>query len=348
MSLYVHDLLIIGCSPIFILETNTTMKLCLSIFFVCSVTLALSQTVPASRIIFDTDMGPDYDDVGAITLLHAFADSGRIKILATIASTKYEGVAAVLNVLNTYFRKPDIPIGVPRGKAVTQKDWQHWTDTLIAKYPHTIKSNNEVPDAVPLYRKILSTQPDNSVTIITVGFLTNVSNLLQSGPDQYSSLKGEALVKRKVKQLVCMAGKFPEGYEFNIKEDAQASRYVFAHWQKPLLFSGFEIGQKIKTGLPLVNNNAIQNDPVKDVFRICIPLAKEDSAGRMSWDETAVLVAIAGYRPFYTIKEGNIEIKEDGKNAWNSMGAKQFYLIENEPAAKVAEIINTLIMHQPK
>src|SRR3979490_1957305 len=67
-----------------------------------------------ANIIFDSDMGPDYDDVGAITLLHAFADEGRATILATMASTKYEGVAAVLNVFNTYFKRPGIPIGVPK------------------------------------------------------------------------------------------------------------------------------------------------------------------------------------------------------------------------------------------
>src|SRR5688572_29379947 len=69
------------------------------------------------NVIFDTDMGPDYDDVGAITLLHAFADQGEANILATMASTKYEGVAAVLNVLNTYFKRPDLPIAVPKGQA---------------------------------------------------------------------------------------------------------------------------------------------------------------------------------------------------------------------------------------
>src|ERR1700761_8597359 len=66
-------------------------------------------------VIFDTDMGPDYDDVGAITILHAFADSGKATILATIASNKYEGVAAVINVFDTYFNRPNIPIGVPKG-----------------------------------------------------------------------------------------------------------------------------------------------------------------------------------------------------------------------------------------
>jgi hypothetical protein len=49
-----------------------------------------SQAVP---VIFDSDMGPDYDDVGAITLLHALGDSGQVRILATIASTKYNGVS---------------------------------------------------------------------------------------------------------------------------------------------------------------------------------------------------------------------------------------------------------------
>src|SRR5438552_13514409 len=104
-----------------------------------------AQDKKIKSIIFDTDMGPDYDDVGAITMLHAFADSGYAKILATVASTKYEGVAAVLNVFNTYFKKPGIPIGVPKGRALELKDKQHWTDSLIKNYPHKIKSNDDAP-----------------------------------------------------------------------------------------------------------------------------------------------------------------------------------------------------------
>jgi len=102
--------------------------------FICSVSQAQknNKRVP---IIFDSDMGPDYDDVGAITLLHALADSGQAKILATIASTKYDGVACVLNVLNTYFNRPNTPIAVPKGNALTLRDWQHWTDTLIQNIP---------------------------------------------------------------------------------------------------------------------------------------------------------------------------------------------------------------------
>ncbi len=142
-------------------------------------------------------MGPDYDDVGALAMLHAMADKGEVKILCTMASTKYEGVAAVLDILNTYFKRPDLPIGIPKGNAIDTKDFQHWTDTLLARYPHNLISNREAPDAVTLYRQILSQQPDHSVTIVTVGFLTNIANLLHSPADQYSSLTGIELVRKK-------------------------------------------------------------------------------------------------------------------------------------------------------
>src|SRR4030095_499500 len=132
-----------------------------------AISLAAQKNSHPIAIIFDSDMGPDYDDVGAIALLHAFADSGYVKILATVASTKYEGVAAVFDVFNTYFQRPGLIIGVPKGKALELKDWQHWTDTLLLKYPHNIKANNEVPDATDVYRQVLAAQPDKSVTIVT-------------------------------------------------------------------------------------------------------------------------------------------------------------------------------------
>jgi pyrimidine-specific ribonucleoside hydrolase len=321
------------------------------IFCICLllrvVSLPAQEKPKPVAIIFDSDMGPDYDDVGAITLLHAFADSGFAKILATIASTRYEGVAAVFNVLNTYFKRPGIPIGVPKDKALELKDRQHWTDTLLLKYPHKIKSNDEVPSATEVYRKVLASQPDKSVTIITVGFLTNLAALLQSAPDKYSKLGGKKLVRQKVKQLVCMAGRFPSGSEFNVNRDAAASQFVFNNWETPVLFSGVEIGMKIKTGLPLVHNGAIKNSPVKDVFRICIPLDPQDSAGRMSWDETAVLVAIKGYKSWYRVENGKMIVGEDGSNTWVKESSQHSYLIEVQAPSVVEQLINKLIMHQP-
>lgn len=307
---------------------------------------AQSKTKPVP-VIFDSDMGPDYDDVGAIALLHAYADSGYIDILATVASTKYEGVAAVFNVLNTYFKRPGIPIGVPKNKAMEIKDFQHWTDTLLLKYPHLINRNEEASDAVEVYRKMLASQPDRSVTIITVGFLTNLADLLRSGPDDYSPLDGKKLVKKKVKQLVCMAGAFPAGSEFNVRMDAGSSHHVFDNWETPVIFSGVEIGDKIKTGLPLVNNNGIKDSPVKDVYRICIKMTAEDANGRKSWDQTAVVVAIKGHEPWWKTGAGRIKVAKDGSNEWIKGNGDHNYLVESLPPLVLEGYINKLMMHQP-
>ena len=322
-------------------------RIILSFCLMMQIITASAQKTKSIPVIFDSDMGPDYDDVGAIALLHAFADSGHAKILATVASTKYEGVAAVFNVLNTYFNRPDILIGVPKGKALELKDNQHWTDTLLEKYPHKIKKNNEVLSATEVYRKALASQPDRSVTIITVGFLTNLADLLQSPPDKYSKLNGKEIVNKKVKQLVCMAGGFPAGSEFNVKMDAAASQYVSYYWPTPILFSGVEIGFTIKTGLPLVNNKSIQNSPVKDVYRISIPLSLQDSAGRMSWDQTAVLIAVKGYKPWWKIETGKIIVADNGRNEWSKESLLHRYIIEAQSPAIVQALINKLMMHQP-
>jgi inosine-uridine nucleoside N-ribohydrolase len=319
-------------------------------FLIILFTTSFSKQQPVKKpvsIIFDTDIGPDYDDVGAITMLHVFADRGDAKILATVGSNKYEGIAAVLNVFNTYFNKPEIPIGVVNGKAVNIRDSQHWTDTIITKYPHRIKQNDEVPDAVEIYRKVLSAQPDQSVTIVTVGFLTNLANLLNSKSDANSKLSGEELIKKKVKLLVSMAGKFPFGWEFNIMKDAVSSKVALENWPTPVIYSGFEIGEKIHTGLPLIHNNEIHNSPVKDVFGICIPLATDDSKGRMSWDETAVYVAVKGYQPYYDLHPGKIKVATDGSNSWDENGNGQNYLVAKESPQKMEDVINNLIMQQP-
>jgi pyrimidine-specific ribonucleoside hydrolase len=317
------------------------------ILIVCFLSLQLPAQQKAS-VIFDTDMGPDYDDVGAIALLHAFADSGYANLLGTIACTKYEGVAGVIDVLNTYFRRPDLPVGVPKNEAVADRDFQHWSDTLLAQYPHSIKSNADAPDAISVYRKLLSAQPDGSVTIVTVGFLTNLAALLESPADSYSNLKGLDLVKRKTKLLVSMAGMFPSGREFNIHKDAKAARRVYDQWPTPVILSGFEIGAQIKTGLPLVNNKGIQRSPVKDVFRISIPLAKSDSAGRMSWDQTAVVVAVKGHQPWYTLRRGIMTVLEDGSNNWaDNESGPHYHLVAKLPPGNIQAYINKLMQHQP-
>jgi len=315
-------------------------------FFCCAMNAIAQKHSKPVNIIFDSDIGPDYDDVGAIAILHTLADAGEANILATMASNRYEGIAGVLNVFNTYFKRPEIPIGVADTNAVNIRDGQGWTRKLLADYPHKIKTNTEAWNATKLYRKILSKQPDHSVTVVTIGFLTNISNVLNSGPDEYSKLNGKDLIQKKVKQLVSMAGVFPAGYEFNIIKDIASANNAFQYIGIPVIYSGYEIGEKIKVGLPLINDTSIQNSPVKDVFRRCIPKSNDDTNGRMSWDETAVLVAIRGYGAYYDLHPGKMApLAADGKNNWDDTGKGQGYLVEKVDHLRVQDLINKLIKH---
>ncbi len=312
----------------------------------CKTKTAGNKTEPV-KIIFDTDLGPDYDDVGALAFLHAMADSGRVDLLATIASNKNELVAPSIDVINTYFDRPGIAIGAPKSPGVNLGSAQHWADSIVAKYPHAAKSTNDVPDAVEIYRKTLSQQPDSSVTVITVGFLTNLCNLLKSQPDNISPLSGKELITRKVKVLVSMAGSFPQGREFNIYMDSTSSKYVFENWPGRIIFTGFEIGEKIKTGLRLIQS-PVKDSPVKDVFRISIPLSEEDRYGRMSWDETAALIGVYGTKGFFNTVKGHIVVNNDGSNSWEDLpDGMQEYVVQKMPVYEMTKFIEDRMMHVP-
>ena len=314
------------------------MKFLLSSIIVFLAFSAHAQVKNPVRIILDTDIGPDYDDVGAVAILHSLANKGEAIPLAIVASNKNEFVAPTINLLNIYFKRPTLPISAPKGKAVDIGAWQKWPQMLLSKYPHTINSTSEVPDAVTIYRKVLSQQLDHSVTIVSIGFLTNLSNLLSSQPDEFSKLTGTELVKRKVSKLVSMAGWFPEGREYNLLTDSVASANVFNNWPTTVIFSGFEIGNNIKTGLSLVNDTSVSG-PVKDVFAFCIPKAKEDSLGRSSWDETTTFVAIKGAKPYFDLKRGHIIIK-GGNNSWkDDDNGSQYYLKSKLPPSEIAAIL---------
>jgi inosine-uridine nucleoside N-ribohydrolase len=301
-------------------------------------------------IILDTDIAPDYDDVGAMALLHAFADKGEATILATISCNTFHTTVPTLSLLNDYFNRPQIPIGITKVEKPNMDCKQKWAEAIVENYPHSLKKNDEAWDAVALYRKILSTQKDKSVTIISIGFFTNLAHLLDSKADAYSPLSGKQLVAKKVKRLVSMAagiGKDGKGFrEYNVLIDAPASQKVFGEWPTPMLISGFEIGEKILTGIKLVTNPDIQNSPVKDAFELA--LAKDNNTvGRNSWDQTAVLVAVRGAEPYFATRKINFEIKNDGTSI-PVAGNKFTYLTEKMPPAEVAKVIEDLMMHPPK
>lgn len=326
--------------------------LCVAVVLCCMVFCGQLTAQPqvanhgVPKIIFDTDMGPDFDDIGAIAILHALADSGECRILATVSCNAHPSIAPTIELLNRYFGREGLPVAAAVQGAPNLTAPNNWNDRLINIFAPDIRAS-EYPDAVNVYRRILASQPDNSVTIVTVGFLSNISAFLDSQPDEYSKLNGVDLVKAKVKQLVAMAGIFPEGREFNVYEHTLASINTFNKWPKRILFSGFEIGIEIHTGDRVAKQGG--DSPVADGYAYSLKTyfdTEKDS--HASFDQTAVLIAIRKPEEyFYVHGPGKLVVREDGSNIWDPTADADHYFISHKyPYNFVAETIEALMLHR--
>ena len=295
----------------------------------------------AVPIIFDTDIGTDVDDAGALAILHILADKGEARTLATMSANQNRWCAPAIDVINTYYGREDLPIGCSK----TSPNPEKWYHDSVDNFPHDLSSSEDAPDAVELYRKILAAQPDNSVTIVVVGWLTNMVNLLDSKPDRYSPLAGRELVEAKVKELVSMGGRWPnspkgEG-EYNFHMDGAAAYKVISDWPGKIMFTG--LGKDVMTGGRLVAEGPKDN-PVPAFYRNFFKAYKVSE--RSSWDLIAVLYAVRGLSDYFTaVSEGKCVGQKDGSNQWiRGPRSNHAYLVYKMPEAEIAAVLEDLLL----
>lgn len=321
------------------------------IFFSCnSQNLSYDGQKKTVRIIFDTDMLTDPEDVNALCLLHAFADEGEAEILACVANGHEANRAsgAAIDVVNTFYHRPNIPIGTYKGGYTKKKST--YTPILRDGFPHNAPNDDELPNAVDIYRETLSKQLDHSVVIVSVGFLLNLQGLIYSKPDRFSDMEGKDLIRTKVKELVVMGGKYPEGREYNFYFGgvAGAAKDVTENWpdEVPVMFSGYEIGEQIISGKKY--KNQLPYCPLLVALKNAYDAI---SRGRESWDETAVIYGVRGLsfngdEYWKTQSQGSILVDcIDGSNKWVLSPEKnQSYLIQSMSPDSMGSFMENLIL----
>jgi hypothetical protein len=336
------------------------MNKLLSSFLLVSSLVCQTHAADPVKIILDVDLAEDVDDAGALATLHALADRGEAEILAVLISSRNEWVGPCLDAINTWYGRPDLPIGYQTGNRYGYRNARdperdtssNYAEPVARNFPRDLQKSSEAPEAAGLCRKILAAQPDQSVTIVTVGFLTNLRNLLDSRPDSHSPLDGEALVKKKIKQWVCMGGifpggKFPDGSgEYNVMWDTEASVRAINDWPTPIVFSGFEIGVAIKSGGRL--SETPEANPVRACYQHYNGLQP-----RESWDLTAVLYAVRGAQGLWDLSEPGLCLMHarvaHGYNEWIPTDRKQHrYLIQKRAPAEVASLLDELLVQKPR
>ena len=315
------------------------IKVAYTIFFVCGCLSPLQTIAQPVKVIFDTDIDSDVDDVGALAMLHTFADHGAVDILGVIVTSDERYAPTCADAINHHFGRPDIPIGVQ--KDVSLKEFSKYTKQISKEFAHRLTSYQDAEEATALYRKLLSAQPDSGVVIITVGHLTNLRNLLASEPDQYSKFSGLDLIKKKVKLWSCMGGKFPEGKEANFyRPDPTSTKICVEKWPGQVVFAGWEIGNQIMTGGEYLKKSLSSASPVWRAYQYY-----NHFEGRQSWDQAAVLYAVSSSEDYWDVhKTGYCAVAEDGSNQWiPGKNRQQGFLTEKMNPGEVAKIIDALM-----
>ena len=325
--------------------------------------LSISNDDPI-KIILDTDFNYDVDDVGAVAMLHALADKGEAEILAIGISDRQEKAILALDAMNTWYNRPDLPVGVVKSEDAARYD-DLYTEQLAREYPRSKthwNHSDDAPDVVDVYRQVLAGEPDideenPGVVMVSIGFMTNFRDLLLSGPDEHSELNGTDLVRNKVRLWVSMAGTLRHDFgEFNLANHREASAYAYENWPTPIVFSLFEIGANIYTGAGLKELQGGPGPGTHFVRRAYELFPRHEALeGHRSWDQASVLYAVRSIdggpaADYWDLSEpGWIQVHSDGSTTWEyDPDGLHRYKIEKCDPNKIAKEIEELMMFKPK
>ena len=296
------------------------------------------------KIIFDTDMGSDCDDAGALALLHKLADKGEVEIIGTIFSSNanHYGIG-VCAAINQYYGRPEIPLGQYQGTTVIGDPNDSYSRHIAleqTQFGHQV--SNKAPELIGMYKKILEAQPDQSVTILTVGHPVGLFYLMNDP-------EGGDLVERKVKNWIAMThtDTIPQSdWNFGKNGTAPYIARLLKIWPTDSYFSG--AGEDIITGNVKLPKTSSHN-PVKKAYELWGNNALKN--GRSSWDQIAVLFAV---RPqYFSIEPGELLQNDSLETYWKPATEKadatnhHFKVIPSISNEDMEALIEKLMSEEP-
>ena len=289
----------------------------------------MNKTKETKQIIFDTDIGMDCDDAAALGILLNAHKRGECEILAITASTGREGATATVNAICDYYGVNGIPVG--RMKRMLQCDGvNNYARAVMEKY----ETEDVETDAVPLLRKTLA-EAAGKVSMIAVGPLSNLEELLKSKADEFSPLCGADLVKEKVDKLYVMMG---EGVSL-VNCGVPAARYVIENWGTKKVYLPHEIGAAVFTEM-----GQNENPVWYSMKNFAIANGAEISNGyrRESWDPVTCMIALNENNPLFIYSpEGTVTVDGDCVTLFEEKtGGLDKYLSVNSDLKGIEKLLN--------
>jgi len=286
-----------------------------------------SASQSAEKIIFDTDMGSDCDDAGALALLHVYANEGKAEILGCIySSAAVPFGAGIVEAINIYYGRPDIPVGACYGSDVGDPVDKMSAQKLArdtAAFKNRIIHSFDAEEQTRLNRRLLAGQEDSSITYLTVGHTKGLYDLLVSLPDDISPLSGHDLISKKLKRWVALGAlgaynpenKFVKDWNFFRNGTAQYTQYLVENLPVPAFF--VDGGESVMTGRSLKETEP--GNIVRTVYRDWLWNVEKKTLDdqRPSWDLVTVYYAVEGMGEyFFEAEAGWLEYNAEEGGRW--------------------------------
>jgi hypothetical protein len=158
--------------------------------------------------------------------------------------------------------------------------------------------------------------------------------------------KSPALVKRKVKRLVLVGGKYPAGREFNFAASIATDtlpnmiKEVVASWPGPVHFAGTETGDDMSSCGCLATAEA--GGPLKRIYELGMG---GKNPIRPSTDLAGALYAVRGVQSYWSlVTQGGYTVSEDGTSGWQDvLDTEQSVLIRKGGPEAVSAALDSLI-----
>jgi inosine-uridine nucleoside N-ribohydrolase len=297
----------------------------------------------------------------ALAVIHALQSRGECQLLAITTTKDSPHVAPMIDVLNTFYGRPEIPIAVVKnGRA--KEDGKYNRQVLELKdedgkprYPRTLtpEDSAKLPDALPFLRKLLAAEPDGSVVLVQVGFFTNFARLLDTPADDISPLTGKELIAKKVKFLSLMAGAFDPQYrqhkEYNVVIDIPSAKKLVTEWPTEMIFNGFEIGDRIQHPAASMKEdyNYVKYHPLKDAYQFYRGLDNSQP----TFDLASILYAVRPNRGYFDLSpRGTVTVADDGITTFtpSDTGKHRYMSVSPVQIAMVREAFVQLCSEPPK
>ncbi|MBR1543442.1 MAG: hypothetical protein IJ626_00935 [Muribaculaceae bacterium] len=295
----------------------------------CKTQSALSSTqLPQVKqqpiqMILDSDFGSSTDDLFALMMLNHYIDDGLVDLKGVIVDREGEKNAGVVDIFNTYYGHPDIPVGLERNGVKNPRCFIPYNgicDLKDAKGSPLFKRSldtSKLPDGYKLYRQLLSKADDKSIVIVAIGFATTLSQLIESGADEYSNLSGVDLLDKKVKSIYIQSGRFEAGDSlcgYNMRAASRQSAIFYDRLPRSvdLIMSPSNIGDGMNY-LPqdvLVDLSTTEVNPIKSVYTnyTC-------DTGQRMWDTNCLVNAVLGDKEYIMSPRGWVTFVDKGEES---------------------------------